>query len=106
MNARLGDPYRVVEVVLVVGVVVATVLVVTRLVVDVVAASDVVVIGPVDDVVVVATTIVVDVVVAPGFLSDGTQSSTRRSSSSCWLPNWSVVNALRGVNFTPAFRVL
>ena len=87
MNARLGDPYRVVEVVLVVGVVVATVLVVTRLVVDVVAASDVVVIGPVDDVVVVATTIVVDVVVAPGFLSDGTQSSIRRSSSICWLPN-------------------
>ena len=74
------------------------------LVVEVVATCVVVVTGPVDDVVVVGAT--VDVVVAPGFFNDGTQSSIRRSSSSCWLPNWSVANAFRGVNFTPVFRVL
>ena len=106
MNARLGDPYSVVDVLDDVVTVVVTVLVVTVLVVEVVAACVVVVIGPVDDVVVVAITIVVDVVVTPGFLSDGTQSSIRRSSCSCPLPNWSVANALRGVNFTPEFRVL
>jgi hypothetical protein len=70
----------VLEVVLDVDEVVATVLVV-----EVVAAAVVVVIGPVDDVVDVVAT--VDVVVAPGFFSDGTQSSIRRMSSSCWLPN-------------------
>ena len=92
MNARLGDPYSVVDVLddvvtVVVTVLVVTVLVVRVLVVEVVAACVVVVIGPVDEVVVVAITIVVDVVVTPGFLSDGTQSSIRRSSSICWLPN-------------------
>ena len=78
----------------------------TALVVEVVATCVVVVMGPVDEVVVVAGAAVVDVVVAPGFFNDGTQSSIRRSSSICWLPNWSVANAFRGVNFTPAFRVL
>ena len=88
---------------------VATVLVVAACVVVVIGPVDEVVVvagAAVDEVVVVAGAAVVDVVVAPGFFKDGTQSSIRRSNCISWLPNWSVANAVRGVNFTPAFRVL